>query len=591
MRSLVDASEWEKLRELGLEDKFSDHVRWSLQAFFREGVSATPRERLSKVADAHLQSLYEKFPYPPRLDNRPLDSMGYRPLRECQPPIINEAIYSGGKDFRDGKVYRILVAGGGTGDPTMSCAESFRSAGFPYEIVHLDLSRASIDIAKARVQTNCLVNVTFVQASILDIFSLHLGKFDFIHCTGVLTNTYTFDAGLSSLKSVLHESGGMHLWVYAPYGRHGVYEIQSAMKILFSEDDMVIDWSRRLEMLKRVLKGLPATHWLKKNDLIGKILSWEESAARDVRLADTFLYPSEVALLAHETVSWVNASRMCVNDWINREDYKLDITDELLHTAVSELSTINRIALGEALRGDVVGHRITVVHQENKMQCLEEREMHNLQRYSDQHAGDIPMCSVLCPAYPGFPGHFHNPLFAGAFRADELDADEVALLRLVDCHRTVAEIFSHLMQCRPWTFGSMEAAAFGQYVGRILDEHRRMVPPRLYVSSSVGCEDGMSESRKIPSSTSLCSETPDTIRESSVTLIEQGGNYGLELRAFSNDVVIVGHDERYDPPLRGSILTAVEGRCVRACTAEDVGELIHRASASEDVSVKVWWDY
>ena len=51
-------------------------------------------------------------------------------------------------------------------------------------------------------------------------------SFDQIVCTGVLHHLVDPDAGLRALRSVLNPDGAMHLMVYAPYGRTGIYMLQ-----------------------------------------------------------------------------------------------------------------------------------------------------------------------------------------------------------------------------------------------------------------------------------------------------------------------------------------------------------------------------
>ena len=50
--------------------------------------------------------------------------------------------------------------------------------------------------------------------------------FDQIVCTGVLHHLADPDAGLAALRDVLRPDGAMHLMVYAPYGRTGIYMLQ-----------------------------------------------------------------------------------------------------------------------------------------------------------------------------------------------------------------------------------------------------------------------------------------------------------------------------------------------------------------------------
>src|SRR4029077_1048799 len=51
-------------------------------------------------------------------------------------------------------------------------------------------------------------------------------KFDHVVSTGVLHHLPDPDAGLGALRSVLKPDGAMHLMVYAPYGRAGIYMLR-----------------------------------------------------------------------------------------------------------------------------------------------------------------------------------------------------------------------------------------------------------------------------------------------------------------------------------------------------------------------------
>ena len=65
--------------------------------------------------------------------------------------------------FKVGDRVCALVAGGGTGDATIFLAEQLR--GTNAEVVHLDMSQASIALAQARAQIRGLDNITWVQKS------------------------------------------------------------------------------------------------------------------------------------------------------------------------------------------------------------------------------------------------------------------------------------------------------------------------------------------------------------------------------------------------------------------------------------------
>jgi ubiquinone/menaquinone biosynthesis C-methylase UbiE len=144
-----------------------------------------------------VKAQYEALPYPPcdpeddqrRLMRTWLDSLA----------MINHYCFKGRETFTNG--FRVLVAGAGTGDSTIYLAEQLRHT--DARIVHLDLSGASLAIAKRRAQIRGLANIEWLQQSLLDLPALGLDKFDYINCSGVLHHLAVPDAGLRALRSVL----------------------------------------------------------------------------------------------------------------------------------------------------------------------------------------------------------------------------------------------------------------------------------------------------------------------------------------------------------------------------------------------------
>ena len=117
----------------------------------------TIRDHPHPVEEDGVRLLYKHFPYPPRghWGSR------HRPKQECEPHVIADEIY-GSTELPS--PFRILVAGGGTGDPAISCGRSFLMQGIPFEIIHLDLSAASNAIARRRIAESRVPNVTVVRA-------------------------------------------------------------------------------------------------------------------------------------------------------------------------------------------------------------------------------------------------------------------------------------------------------------------------------------------------------------------------------------------------------------------------------------------
>ena len=90
-----------------------------------------------------VKSQYEDLPYPPR--NPQDEAKRLMTTSADHLERINHYGYGGQQTFREG--FRCLVAGGGTGDSSVFLGEQFRHIDH-VEIVHLDLSCASIQIAQ-----------------------------------------------------------------------------------------------------------------------------------------------------------------------------------------------------------------------------------------------------------------------------------------------------------------------------------------------------------------------------------------------------------------------------------------------------------
>ena len=139
---------------------------------------------------------YEALPYPPRdpadEDSRLIGTW----LDDLD--LLNHHCYRGERAFDAG--FRVLVAGGGTGDGTVFIAQQLRERGvIGARVVHLDLSAAAIGIAKARAQRRGLKGIEFIQGNLLDLPKMNLGEFDYINCVGVLHHLPDPEVGLAAL--------------------------------------------------------------------------------------------------------------------------------------------------------------------------------------------------------------------------------------------------------------------------------------------------------------------------------------------------------------------------------------------------------
>ncbi|KMK68885.1 bifunctional 2-polyprenyl-6-hydroxyphenol methylase/3-demethylubiquinol 3-O-methyltransferase UbiG [Puniceibacterium sp. IMCC21224] len=202
-----------------------------------------------------VQEQYEAYPYPER---DPADEAKRLITGSPSHPLeIDHFLFQGRRDWS--KPLRALVAGGGTGDGLVQLAQVLTSAGRPYEITYLDLSKASRAIAEARAKARGLHGITFVTGSLLD--APDHGQFDYIDCCGVLHHLPDPAAGFAALRAALAPGGGLGFMVYAPYGRSGVYPLQEAFGTLLGD----LPPAERLARARKIVADLPESHPFRAN--------------------------------------------------------------------------------------------------------------------------------------------------------------------------------------------------------------------------------------------------------------------------------------------------------------------------------------
>lgn len=235
---------------------------------------------------------YEELPYPPR---DPLEEKS-RLIRTWLDdlPMINHYCFAGKQSFRDR--FRVLVAGGGTGDATIFLAEQLRHT--DAEIVHLDLSQASIAVARQRAQARGLENISWLNESLLALPDLGLAAFDYINCSGVLHHLADPDAGLRALLAVLKDTGALGIMVYAQHGRTGVYQMQSLMRMINQGET---DAQRKIANTREVLASVPGTNWFKRAE---EVLYHDHKDLGDAGLYDLLLHSQDRAYTVDELYAW-----------------------------------------------------------------------------------------------------------------------------------------------------------------------------------------------------------------------------------------------------------------------------------------------
>jgi 2-polyprenyl-3-methyl-5-hydroxy-6-metoxy-1,4-benzoquinol methylase len=240
-----------------------------------------------------VRNQYEALPYPPCNPEDDRKRLVLTWLEDL--PMINHYCFAGKQSFRNG--FKALVAGGGTGDATIFLAEQLRHTDAP--VVHLDMSEASIALAKERAQIRGLTNIRWVHDSLLNLPALaaELGKFDYINCSGVLHHLADPDLGFKALQSVLKADGAIGLMVYATSGRTGVYQMQELMRLVNGSE---ADAQRKIANTRELLASLPATNWfLRSEDL------HHDHKAGDAGIYDLLLHSQDRSYSVGELFDWL----------------------------------------------------------------------------------------------------------------------------------------------------------------------------------------------------------------------------------------------------------------------------------------------
>jgi SAM-dependent methyltransferase len=352
-----------------------------------------PREYLKSVRDQ-----YEAYPYPLRNpeDERVRLENSWDDFLE----LINFYCFKGRNNFSG--PFRVLVAGGGTGDQTIFLAEQLRH-NRRAEIVHLDISATSTAIAKRRADVRKLTNITWLHRSIMDLPSVQVGQFDYINCIGVLHHLEDPAAGLQALKAVLKEDGAMMLMLYGKYGRTGVYQVQELMRKINAHEESS---QARIDNTKAILQSLPKTNWFKR----GEELIGDHKEFGDAGIHDVFLHAQDRPFTVGEIYELVEGCGLRIIELIERGRSKYQVEtylqDPRLLEKVRRLPKKEQQAIAELIAGDLFVHNLYVGRNADTVATID--DMRNVPFYFLYEPENI---AGLIEKHPGQPVSVSGTLF------------------------------------------------------------------------------------------------------------------------------------------------------------------------------------
>jgi ubiquinone/menaquinone biosynthesis C-methylase UbiE len=302
---------------------------------------------------------YEQFPYPPR---NPADE-AQRLLHTLSGNllVINHHCFAGKKDFRTG--FRALVAGGGTGDTAIYLAEQLRHC--DAEVVYLDMSSASREIAEDRAKVRKLDKIRWITASIMELPELGLGEFDYIECCGVLHHLESTEAGLQALNSALKDDGAIFLMLYAKYGRQSVYDMQTLLRTYLPAG---LTMAEQVRIARRLLAALPPS-----NSFIRNLDLWRHEISTegfgDIGLYDLLLHSKDRCFEVPELYALAKGCGLHLLGFTTRQaDYDPlnHISDVEIRKHLGQMDLPQRHALAEQIACNIDRHEFFLARQRDR---------------------------------------------------------------------------------------------------------------------------------------------------------------------------------------------------------------------------------
>lgn len=294
-----------------------------------------------------VRDFYDRYPYPPPLDS--LEQYGQRWNAPERRRADFHLFWPGAKYRQDPS---ILIAGCGT---SQGAKHAMRWPGA--KVTGIDCSATSIRHNERLKKQHHIENLHLHQLPIEDVMELGL-SFDQIVCTGVLHHLEDPAAGLRALRDVLKPNGAMHLMVYAPYGRVGIYMLQEFCRRIgiFPSDQTIRD-------LIGALCALPAAHPLH------AALAQAPELRSENAVADALLHPQDQAYSVPQFLELIASAGLIFGRWLRQAPYSVHcgVIKQLPQAGdISRLPTEEQYAVIELFRGTMSRHSAIIYNHEHQ---------------------------------------------------------------------------------------------------------------------------------------------------------------------------------------------------------------------------------
>ncbi|HEY4434385.1 MAG TPA: class I SAM-dependent methyltransferase [Candidatus Cybelea sp.] len=372
-----------------------------------------PRDITAVVGD-----FYESHPYPPPAD----DLEAYRRAWDDARRRADSYLFWPGEPYRDDR--SILVAGCGTTQAAHYALRWPRA-----RVVGIDVSASGIAYTQELKRKHSLDNLDVRQLSVERTGELE-EQFEYAVCTGVLHHLADPDAGLRALREALTPRGAIHVMVYAPYGRAGVYMLQEYCRRLG------IGWSEReIADLAATLKALPPDH------PIVPLLRSAPDFTSIAGLADALLHPQDRAYTVTEFLAFLGRAGLRFDRWTRQAPYLPGcgaVASSPHAPLLRRLGAAEQYAALELLRGTMVRHSVIAYREDAPARGIVSFDGEAWLRYVPLRLPGAIAVRERLPAGAAAVLINRNHTYTDLYLP--IDAPRLRLYEAIDGRRTIAQI-------------------------------------------------------------------------------------------------------------------------------------------------------
>ena len=369
---------------------------------------------------AQVRDFYDRYPYP-----RPVDSLEkYRRLWQERPRRrADYHLFWPARPYREDR--SILVAGCGT---SQAAKHALRWPAA--QVIGIDFSATSVRYTEELKRKYDLNNLQVRQLPIERVNDLEM-SFDQIVCTGVLHHLADPETGLKALRDALKPDGAMHLMVYAPYGRTGIYMLQD-----FGRRIGIQATDEEIRDLIAALSVLPPGHPLE--NLLREAPDFRHEAA----LADALLHPQDRAYSVSQLFDLVKRGGLAFGRWLKQAPYtpRCGVMARIPQASrIAQLPLAEQYAAVELFRGTMLRHSAVLYRNDDP------GAPQRISFAGDAWPGYVPirMPDTICVQErlpPGAAGVLINQSHTYTDLYLPIDALEKKLFDAIDGERSIEEI-------------------------------------------------------------------------------------------------------------------------------------------------------